>query len=513
MLGHELTHIRNGDVRMLVIAVIIAGVIGFFAELLFRMMFQGGLRWRRRTVSSGDGDRGKGGGAACDHHRHRAGGGGVAAVRGDPLRIVAKARISGRRRLGRADQEPRRHDLGAAQDRRPRRIARCTSAVMEMCIDNPREGFSNLFATHPPVESRIAALVQFAGGHDPGPLELPEEATDRRTAAAARSPRTRPGPGAAMQPPQPSRSCRPSRRSRSAEPTGHAPALGATGKAELRSPGTSHPAKIVEMSTARPRQYELHGVLPCFRSVSGDTAPIWRARVEMAKPAVILVGADKGGVGKTTVSRALLDYFIAHNIPTRAFDTESPKGTLKRFHPEITEVVDMHSTADQMKISTRCRDAQVTVIDIRAGLLSTDAARAARHRLPRRREEGPAHLHGVPYPRPLDRLARRDRRDRGLHGRRPLFPGEELHQQHHVLRVGSGDLQLLLQQDQGRPRHHHPEAQRDGLRTGRDRVGALSSRSSPTRPPTASPPTIRSCCAAMSGIGSATCGPSSTASS
>jgi heat shock protein HtpX len=34
VLGHELTHIRNGDVRMLVIAVIIAGVIGFFAELL-----------------------------------------------------------------------------------------------------------------------------------------------------------------------------------------------------------------------------------------------------------------------------------------------------------------------------------------------------------------------------------------------------------------------------------------------------------------------------------------------
>src|SRR5499433_1988810 len=36
VLGHELTHIRNGDVRMMVIAVIIAGVVGFFAELLFR---------------------------------------------------------------------------------------------------------------------------------------------------------------------------------------------------------------------------------------------------------------------------------------------------------------------------------------------------------------------------------------------------------------------------------------------------------------------------------------------
>ena len=46
VLGHELTHIRNGDVRMMVIAVIIAGVISFFAELVFRLMFQGGFRWR-----------------------------------------------------------------------------------------------------------------------------------------------------------------------------------------------------------------------------------------------------------------------------------------------------------------------------------------------------------------------------------------------------------------------------------------------------------------------------------
>src|SRR5215471_17074199 len=36
VLGHELTHVKNGDVQMMVIAVIIAGVVGFFAELLFR---------------------------------------------------------------------------------------------------------------------------------------------------------------------------------------------------------------------------------------------------------------------------------------------------------------------------------------------------------------------------------------------------------------------------------------------------------------------------------------------
>ncbi len=42
VLGHELTHIRNGDVRMMVIAVIIAGVVAFFAELFFRMFFRSG---------------------------------------------------------------------------------------------------------------------------------------------------------------------------------------------------------------------------------------------------------------------------------------------------------------------------------------------------------------------------------------------------------------------------------------------------------------------------------------
>jgi hypothetical protein len=94
------------------------------------------------------------------------------------------------------------------------------------------------------------------------------------------------------------------------------------------------------------------------------------------KPVVILVGADKGGVGKTTVTRTLLDYFVAHNIPTRAFDTESPRGTLKRFHPDVTEVVDVTTIPDQMKIFDTLAeaDAKITVIDVRAGLLSSTLA-------------------------------------------------------------------------------------------------------------------------------------------
>ena len=53
-----------------------------------------------------------------------------------------------------------------------------TSAVMELCVDNPREGFADLFATHPSVDARVKALVQFAGGHDPGPLALPSDTAD-----------------------------------------------------------------------------------------------------------------------------------------------------------------------------------------------------------------------------------------------------------------------------------------------------------------------------------------------
>jgi hypothetical protein len=92
----------------------------------------------------------------------------------------------------------------------------------------------------------------------------------------------------------------------------------------------------------------------------------------MAKPTVVVVGADKGGVGKTTVSRTLLDYFTAHHIPTRAFDTESPKGTLKRFHPDISDIVDVTSVSDQMRIfdTLSTTESSVTVIDVRAGLLS-----------------------------------------------------------------------------------------------------------------------------------------------
>jgi heat shock protein HtpX len=175
VLGHELTHIRNGDVRMMVIAVIIAGAISFFAELFFRLMFQGGLGWGGGRSRSSDSDRRGSGGAmiavliavaliavawllsimirfALSRSREfLADAGSIELTKNPDAMISALRKIEGRGELPGA-----------------------TSAVMELCVDNPREGFADLFATHPPIEKRIEAIVKFAGGHDPGPLALDE---------------------------------------------------------------------------------------------------------------------------------------------------------------------------------------------------------------------------------------------------------------------------------------------------------------------------------------------------
>jgi hypothetical protein len=90
------------------------------------------------------------------------------------------------------------------------------------------------------------------------------------------------------------------------------------------------------------------------------------------KPTLILVGADKGGVGKTTIARALLDYFVRKNVLTRAFDTENPRGSLHRFYPAVTEVIDLSQVAHQMKVLDTMESANVpvTIVDFKAGNLS-----------------------------------------------------------------------------------------------------------------------------------------------
>jgi heat shock protein HtpX len=187
VLGHELTHIRNGDVQMMVVAVIIAGVVGFFGELFFRAFtnfgYYGGGSWSsssRSSSSSSDGD------------RKSSGGGAVVIIIIAVVLIVLAWLLSQLVKLALSRSRELLADAGSVElTKNPdamisalRKIENrgelpgATSAVMELCVDNPREGFADLFATHPSVDSRVQALVKYAGGHDPGPLALPSEAEE-----------------------------------------------------------------------------------------------------------------------------------------------------------------------------------------------------------------------------------------------------------------------------------------------------------------------------------------------
>lgn len=87
-------------------------------------------------------------------------------------------------------------------------------------------------------------------------------------------------------------------------------------------------------------------------------------------PSIILVGADAGGVGKSTAARALIDYYRAKGAPVRAIDTEvDAGGVLRRFVPNA-ELVDIATVPGQVRMFDIASDGMV-VVDVRAGLLST----------------------------------------------------------------------------------------------------------------------------------------------
>ncbi len=159
VIAHELTHIRNRDVRLLIISVIFVGIFSFFGELVFRNMFRIG----RHTGGYSRGKNGdsRGGGAIIlialaiivisyllalvvrfmisRRREFLADAGAVDLTRDPDAMISALKKISGK------------SDLGVPGD------------VQQMCIDNDQP-FAGIFMTHPPIEKRISALVDYAGG-------------------------------------------------------------------------------------------------------------------------------------------------------------------------------------------------------------------------------------------------------------------------------------------------------------------------------------------------------------
>jgi len=189
VLGHELTHIKNGDVQLMVVAVIIAGVVGFFGELFFRLFtnfsWSSGGSW-----SSGSSSSSRSSSSSSDSKN--SGGGAVIVIIIAVVLIVVAWLMSQVVKLALSRSREYLADAGSVELTKDpdamisalRKIENrgelpgATSAVMELCVDNPREGFADLFATHPSVQSRVDALVKFAGGRDPGPLPPPGDEPD-----------------------------------------------------------------------------------------------------------------------------------------------------------------------------------------------------------------------------------------------------------------------------------------------------------------------------------------------
>ncbi len=174
VLAHELTHVRNADVRMLVIAVIFVGIFSFVAEIVFRGLLRGGGLSSRRSsssssrYSSSSSDSGKGGG------------GFILAIVVALLLIAIAYALAMVIRFSLSRRREYLADAGAVElTKNPdamisalrkiagnSEIARAPGEVREMFIENESAHFAGLFATHPPIEKRIQALVEFAGGRD-----------------------------------------------------------------------------------------------------------------------------------------------------------------------------------------------------------------------------------------------------------------------------------------------------------------------------------------------------------
>jgi heat shock protein HtpX len=176
VLAHELTHILSKDVRTMVIASIFAGIVSVIAELVFRGLFYAG------------GGRGK--------DNKNAGpliliGLAFAAV-GFALAIVIRMMLSRTREYvadaGAVDLT-RNPDamISALRKIEGRSSIKGPDEVQQLFLDNQPDGvgLEGLFASHPPIQKRIDALVKFGGGRDPGPWSgAPPSAWDTSVPAA-----------------------------------------------------------------------------------------------------------------------------------------------------------------------------------------------------------------------------------------------------------------------------------------------------------------------------------------
>ena len=163
VIAHELTHIRNRDVRLLIVTIVFVGIFATIANVAFRFLLHSNLLDSRSSKNIS----GKGGAiviwlllmavlimvvffliylisilfklALSRSREYMADAGAVELTRNSMALASALRKISGHSTL----KEVRNDE------------------VKELFIDYEAEGFFSLFATHPPIEKRIQVLEQY----------------------------------------------------------------------------------------------------------------------------------------------------------------------------------------------------------------------------------------------------------------------------------------------------------------------------------------------------------------
>ena len=156
VIAHELTHIRNRDVRLLIVTIVFVGIFATIANVTLRMLLNGSMSSSRNRKNN------KGGGAlvlliillvagaiyflsilfklALSRSReYMADAGAVELTRNSLALASALKKISGHSTIREVQNDE----------------------VKELFIDYKAQGFFSLFATHPPIEKRIQVLEQY----------------------------------------------------------------------------------------------------------------------------------------------------------------------------------------------------------------------------------------------------------------------------------------------------------------------------------------------------------------
>ena len=156
VIAHELTHIRNRDVRLLIVTIVFVGIFATIADFALRMLLNGSMSSSRNRKND------KGGGAlvlliillvagaiyflsilfklALSRSReYMADAGAVELTRNSLALASALKKISGHSTIREVQNDE----------------------VKELFIDYKVQGFFSLFATHPPIEKRIQVLEQY----------------------------------------------------------------------------------------------------------------------------------------------------------------------------------------------------------------------------------------------------------------------------------------------------------------------------------------------------------------